>query len=329
MSVSRDVTRVRRAVTLVALSAACAGWTASLSAQGLRGLGKKVTDAVEKKANQKVDEKINEATQKLVDNSFDSVFGDGKTDGSAGSGSGGKSGGSSRVFSMMPNAPTEPYYDFDAVFTYEVDNMSKGKSDGDKALLMMHFNSDGKYTGTKIGSAGSKKGEGDIFAIFDVKNESMVMLLTSDKEKMSMAYSWKDAQRYAAGQTSSPSGTAPSAGTRPSAAESKPITYSSLGKRTILGYSAEGFKGENEDGEMEVWVTKDPRISYWRMAGASSSMKQMRGVMPGSHPDGMLLEVRSRDKKSGDTGRMTITAIDTKAKVHIDMNEYPRLGKSK
>ena len=92
---------------------------------------------------------------------------------------------------------------------------------------------------------------------------------------------------------------------------------------------AEGFKGENEDGEMEVWVTKDPRISYWRMAGASSSMKQMRGVMPGSHPDGMLLEVRSRDKKSGDTGRMTITAIDTKAKVHIDMNEYPRLGKSK
>lgn len=298
------------------------------SAQGLGGLRKRATDAVEQKANQKVGQKIDEAAQKLVDRSFDSVFGDESTTSNDKSKS--KDGGSSRIFSMLPNAPTEERYDFDAVFTYEIESISKGKTSGDKALMVMNFNNEGKYTGTRIASADPKKDDGAVFAIFDIKNESMVMLMTSDKkEKASMAYSWKDAKRFAG-----PPDPVPTTGTTnvpqtvvtPTA---KPITFTSLGKRTIAGYAAEGYKGENEDGEAEVWVSRDPSLTYSRMMGASSSMKGMHGVMPGSYPAGMILEVTSTDRKSGDKGRMTIKSIDTKAKVRIDMSEYPRLGKTK
>jgi Domain of unknown function (DUF4412) len=259
------------------------------------------------------------------------VFGteDKGSESGGGSSGSGKSGSSSRIFSMLPNAPTEDHYDFDAVFTYEVENMPKGKPADEKGLIVMHFNSDGKYTGTRIASAQPKKDEGEVFAIFDIKNESMVMLMTSEKEKMSMAYSWKDAARYSSSALPPSAGGGAPASTTVSSAPEKPITYTSLGKRTIAGYSAEGYKGENVDGEMEVWVSNDPSLSYSRMMGASSSMKQMRGVMPGSHPAGMLLEVTSTDRKSGDKGRMTVKSIDTKAKVRIDMNEYPRLGKTK
>ena len=315
-------------IALITMLSIVAGSFVAPTASGqiLRGIGRKATEAVERKANQKVDQKIDEAAQKLVDNSFDSVFG--SDDKSGGSSSNGKSGGSSRVFAMLPNAPTEDRYDFDAVFTYEVENIRKGKPADDKGLIVMHFNSDGKYTGTRIASAAPKKDDGEVFAIFDVKNESMVMLMTSDKEKMSMAYSWKEAARYSAGAAPS-SGGMQTTGATVNAGAEKPMTFSSLGKKNIAGYSAEGYKGENVDGEVEVWVSNDPKIAYSRMMGASSSMKQMRGVMPGTYPTGMLMEVLSTDRKSGDKGRMTIRSIDTNAKVRIEMSDYPRLGKSK
>lgn len=300
----------------------------SSAAAQLGGLRKRAADAVERKANQKIDQKIDEAAQKLVDKSFDSAFG--SLDGSSSSSDNSKSGGSSRIFSMLPNAPTEDHYDFDAVFTYEIENMPKGKpSPDDKGLMVMHFNSEGKYTGARMAAANPKKDDGELFAIFDVKNESMVMLMTSDKkEKASMAYSWKDAKQYSAAQSPS-SGEVVTSGQAGHTSAAKPMTFSSLGKKTIAGYSADGYKGENEDGEVEVWVSKDPKLSYGRMMGASSSMKQMRGVMPGTYPTGMLLEVTSVDRKSGDKGRMTVKSIDTKANVRIDMNEYPRIGKTK
>jgi len=319
---------VARRATLVSVWLVGASVVTAVTASGqiLRGIGRKATDAVERKANRKVDEKIDQAAQKLVDRSFDSVFGAEDTGG--GANKDGKSGGASRVFSMLPNAPTEDHYDFDAVFTYEVENLRKGKPSDDKGLIVMHFNSDGKYTGTRIASAQPKKEDGEVFAIFDIKNESMVMLMTSDKDKMSVAYSWKDAGRYA-GNAPPPSGGMQTSGTAVNTAPDKQITFSSLGKRPIAGYAAEGYKGENVDGEVEVWVSNDASLSYARMMGASSSMKQMRGVVPGTYPAGMLLEVISTDRKSGDKGRMTIKSIDTKAKVRIDMSEYPRLGKGK
>ena len=324
MSVLRSSSRSMRALLFMSLSLALSPFgNAIASAQGIGGFGRRITDAVERKATQKVDEKIDQATQKIVDHSFDSVFGADNTKNSAG-----KSDGSSRMFSMLPNAPTEDHYDFDAVFTYEVENLSKGKTSDDNVLISMHFNSENKYTGTRIAAVNPKKGDGDVFAIFDVKNESMVMLMTSEKDKMSIAYSWKDAKRYAA--TPEPTTRdVPAAAPPVTATIDKPMTFSSLGTRTIAGYSASGYKGENENGDVEVWVTKDPSLSYGRMMGASSSMKQMHGVMPGTYPNGMLLEVLSTDRKTGDKGRMTIKSIDTKAHVRVDMSEYPRLGKAK
>lgn len=322
------------AISSVALAAALLVGGALIptdaSAQGiLRGIKKKASDAVERKANQKVDQKIDEAAQKLVDRSFDSVFGDPAGGGSGADGKSGGSSGSARIFAMLPNAPTEAHYDFDAVFTYEMESMPKGKPSKDGTMLMeMNFNSDGKYMGTRIAPEQSRKDDSEVFAIFDIKNESMVMLLKSESGKASMAYSWKEAQRFANARPSAAS--TPAATAAPTQAPNvKPMTFSSLGKRTIAGYSAEGYKGENEDGDVELWVSNDPSLQFGRMMGASASMKQVRGVMPGNHPAGMLLEVTSTDRKDGDKSRMTIKSIDTKANVRIDMSDYPRIGQTK
>lgn len=307
---------------LVGLTAA-----APLSAQGglLGGLKKRAADAVEQKATQKVNQKIDEAAEKLVNKSFDSMFGGGSDKGGGGSSGGGRFGG----FSLLPNAPTEPFYEFDASLVYEIESMPKGKPASDVALLTMLTNKNGKYTGAKLASENRQKDDGELFAIFDMINESMVMLVTSEKEKVSMAYSWKGAKQYEATQSAPPPARDANGSVTVVNPEGKPITFSYLGKRKIAGYNAEGFKAVGETGDAEVWVTQETGLPSNRPIGPVGSMRQMRGVVPESYPTGLLLEVISTDSKTGDKGRMTVRSIDTKSKLKIDMSEYKKAGAAK
>jgi hypothetical protein len=167
-----------------------------------------------------------------------------------------------------------------------------------------------------------------VFAIFDVKNESMVMLINGDNnQKSSIAYSWKDAKKYSQPAPTSTTGGVSTVETASPSPNAKPMTFTSLGSKTILGYAVEGYRGENEDGSMDVWVSKDPKLAYGRIMGASASMKQMRGMGTGAnYPAGMTLEVSTVDKKSGDKSLMTAKSIDTHANVRVSMSEYPRIG---
>lgn len=293
-------------------------------AQILKRIGQKATDALERKAEQKVDEKIEAAAERWVNRSFDAMFAEDTTSAKS-SGKSGRSGGSSRLFNILPNAPTEPRYDFDVVFTYEIENMPSGKPADEKALMMMHFNTAGQYAGTRFLAKEPTKEDGELFAIFDVKNQSMVMLMTTEDGKFSMAYGWKDAGRYAETNTSSSTVTT-STSSAPTTAAPPTVTYKSLGKRTIAGYPAEGHRAEDADGIVDVWVSTDPSLSYGRLLGASGSLKQARSTIPESHPAGMLLETVTTDKKTGDKGRMTVTKVQKNAGVKIDMSDYPRVG---
>ena len=306
------------------LAAAIVPVTASTSdAQILRGIGRKVGDAVERKAEKKIDEKIDEAAERWVNRSFDAMFAEDTTGAKSSSGKSGKSG-SSRLFNILPNAPTEPQYDFDVVFNYEIESIRKGEP-AETGLMMMHFNTDGKYAGTRFVAKDAKKEDGELFAIFDVKNQSMVMLMTTEDGKMSMAYGWKDAGRYASSEPTSSTVSTSTAATA-GAAATPTVTYTSIGKRTIAGYSAEGYRAEDADGIVDVWVSTDPSLSFGHLMGASGSLKQARANIPASHPAGMLLETLTTDKRTGDRGRMTVTKVQKNAGVKIDMSEYPRVG---
>jgi hypothetical protein len=313
--------------TILPITALLAMSATTASAQILRGIGRKAADAIERKTEQKIDSEIEKAAERLVERSFESMFGGEDTTGSKNSKGSSRS---SRMFNLMPNAPTEDRYDFDAVFTYEIENYEGGKSNGDKALMMMHFNSAGKYAGTRFLAADKKKEDGELFVIFDVKNQSMVMLMESEKDgKMSMAYSWKDALKYADTTTPPPAAARPSGRQTPPAAATTPTaTYSKLGSKNIAGYATEGYRYDTPDGTMDVWIANDPSLTYGRMMGAASSMKQVRGNIPQDHPVGMLMETVTVDKKSGDKGRMTVTKIQKNANVKVDMAQYPRLGKA-
>lgn len=312
-------------ITLAAVSVP----SASASAQILKKIGQRASDAVERKAESKVNQKIDQAADRLVDKSFDSVFGsDTPSDSKSGGKSSGNRGGSS-MFKLIPNAPTEDHYDFNVVLTYEIENRPKGGAATDKAEMLMNFSSANKYAGVKIKAAEPKKGDGDVFAIFDVKNEAMVMLFNSDDGKFSIAYGWHDAVKYADTVTAPKTTSGGGATTTTTAADGSTMTWTKIGKRTIAGYSSDGYRGEDDKSIVEIWVSTDPSLSFGRMMGATSSMKQLRSNVPANHPVGLLMETNSTDKKTGDKGRMTVTSVDKNANVRINMADYPRPGNGK
>ena len=279
---------------------------------------KKAADAVSQKAEDKVNNKIDEMSQKLVDNSFAAVFGDSSVTGAKGG-----PGAASSPFSLGGNAKTEDRYTFNVVTTMEIESSKSTKSDG-KAVIMMHFNTNEPYTGTSIVSTDPKQ-QGSAFIILDAKNQAMVMLMASEKSKFSIAYGWKDAQKFAPPPASAPK-------------EQAQVNwdtvrvwrnYSKIGTKTIAGYSADGYRLDGPDGTVDIWVSRDPRLSVGNMFAANSGMKQMKGRLPEEYPQGMLLQMTSINNKSGEKVTMTVTKIDTNAHVTYAMSDYPKMDASK
>lgn len=291
-----------------------------LSAQILKRLGDRAKDAAARKTEEKVAQKIDAATERFVNRSFDSVFGD---DSASKGKSSSRSG--SRIFAMLPNAPTEARYDFDGTVTYEIESAPKGKPNGEVGLMVMEFNRDKQYAGARLSNK-TKPSDGAFHMIFDVPNESMVMLFETDTGKFSMAYSWKEAKRYAAEQQAATPSSSGASAVTVTRGDGKQVQYTKLGSKRIAGYNAEGYRAEDAEGVVDVWVSNDAALSYGRLMGAAGSMKGVRGAMPDGYPMGMLMASESTEKKSGDQWKMTVTSIDTKAKVGIDMAQYPKLG---
>ncbi len=295
--------------------------TTPVQSQGIfGGIIKKAGDAVTQKTQDKVNGKIDEMSQKMVDNTFSTVFGDSAAPGAKGApGAPGAAGAS--PFSMGGNATTESSYSFNVVTTMEIQSSKSTSADG-KAVLKMHFNTTQPYTGTLIVSADPKQ-QGSAFVVLDAKNQAMVMLMSSDKSKFSMAYGWNDAQKFAP-----PPSTAAPAPKPPVNWDTVKVwnSYSKIGTKTIAGYSADGYRMDTPNATVETWVSRDDRLSVGNMFAANSGLKQMKGRLPEGYPTGMLLEMNSVNKTTGEKVTMTVTNIDTDAHVVYNMADYPKPG---
>jgi hypothetical protein len=250
------------------------------------------------------------------------MFGDSSGTGVKGSGGAGGAGATGSPFSLGGNAKTEDSYTFNVVSTMEI----VSSKNTDKAILKMHFNTNEAYTGTSITSADPKTAQqGNAFIVFDAKNQAMVMMMASDKKKFSIAYSWAESQKFA-------TAAATAAATPKEQVNWDTVkvwkSYSKIGTKTIAGYSADGYRMDSPDGNVEMWVSHDSKLSVGNMFGASSNLKQMQGRLPADYPQGMLLQMISTNK-SGEKLTMTVTNIDTNAHVTYAMSDYPKMDMGK
>jgi hypothetical protein len=292
-------------------------FTTGAEAQIFKKLKDKAQEKLERKAEQKMDEEMEKAADKMVDNSWDAVFGsfDGLGD---------------SPFAMSNNVTTEEVYDFDVVATMEIKSEKANGKTEPPMYMDMHFKEDVQYTGTKFRGEQTKQVQGDFFIIYDLKNSAMVMLMESEKDKFSFAYDWK--QAIAAGEQveeeMKKAGYEEEIDNEETDAGEMEMwgNYEKIGGKTIAGYSCDGYRSENQQQIVEIWVTKDADFGMQNMFQANANAKQLKGKLPEDYPNGMMMKMNMENLETGDKVLMEVKDINTNAKVRYAMADYPKMG---
>ena len=270
--------------------------------------------AAEDKVEEKLSNEVEKAAERAVEKSWQSIFGE--EFGSEGDGI-------NVSFTMNSNAVTEEAYRFDVITTMEVETVQKnGNSDG-PMIMKMHFNEAESYSGTKFSGEQVDESEGEMFMIYDLKNESMVMLMENEDGKFSFAYDWKQARSLAEDFKEM----APDSTTESDQEEMEEWeNFEEIGTKTISGLECRGYRSENEDTMMEYWVTEDEDLGIQKMLRINEQTKELKGNVPENYPAGMLMEMIQEDLNSGEKTTMRVTDINRNASVTYIMSDYPAMS---
>ena len=291
------------------------------NAQILNKLKNKVQQAIERKIEQKVEEKVerevDKAAGKAVDNAWDAVFGADAATYNGSSIDTAKLKQLSSVFNQA-NVPTESQYSFDIKTTLEMKFIPKSGKLEPPTMLEMYFKQGTKYTGSSY-KADATKNQGEMmFMIADYQNKALVVLMGDNEQKYRTVMSMDPALFNLSNQVE----------TQQENIDWNNVTewrgYKKLGKRTIMGYSCDGYTITNEIGKSEVWITRDELFGMENIFNAGNM--GMKSKFPSEMPYGMLVEMQSEDLKTGDKSIITLKEVKKGINQVYKMSDYPKIG---
>jgi len=291
------------------------------NAQILNKLKNKVQQAIERKIEQKVEEKVerevDKAAGKAVDNAWDAVFGADSASYNGSSIDTAKLKQLSSVFNQA-NVPTESQYSFDIKTTMEMKFIPKSGRLDPPTILEMYFKQGTKYTGsTYTGDASRNEGE-MMFMIADYQNKALIVLMGDNEKKYRTVMSMDPALYNQSNQVEK---------------QQEPVDwnnvtewrgYKKLGKKTIMGYSCDGYSITNEIGKSEVWITRDETFGTENFFNAGNM--GMKSKFPSEMPYGMLIEMQSEDLKTGDKSIITLKEVKKGINQIFKISDYPKIG---
>lgn len=297
-------------ISCVIATLVLATYSIDVNAQIMDRIKKKAEDKVEEKVEEKIDDKLDKAAEQLVERSWNSIFGDfDSTGNSAKTGS---------PFRLANNVSTADSYDFDVITTMKIETVDKNGTPDPPMKMYMHFKEGAKYTGTRF-EGGNLEDDmqadyDNLFIIYDLDNEAMIMLLESDEEKFSFAYRWNQAldQMDEEGETDWEE-------------TEEWNNFKKIGKKEILGYQCDGYESQDNDSRTEIWVTREADSGIQQMFGAHSNTKHMKNAIPEDYPHGMLMEMTT-EHENGEKVSMEVTDISENAGISYNMADYPQMG---
>jgi hypothetical protein len=291
------------------------------NAQILNKLKNKVQQAIERKIEQKVEEKVerevDKAAGKAVDNAWDAVFG---ADSASYNGSSIDTAKLKQLSSVFNQAkvPTESQYSFDIKTTMEMKFIPKSGRLDPPTILEMYFKQGTKYTGsTYTGDASRNEGE-MMFMIADYQNKALIVLMGDNEKKYRTVMSMDPALYNQSNQVEK----------QQDPVDWNNVTewrgYKKLGKKTIMGYSCDGYSITNEIGKSEVWITRDETFGTENFFNAGNM--GMKSKFPSEMPYGMLVEMQSEDLKTGDKSIITLKEVKKGINQIFKISDYPKIG---
>lgn len=289
-------------------------FASTADAQLFNRLKERAIKAAENKIEEKLSNEVEKAAERAVEKSWQSIFGEefGK-----------KGDGINVSFTMNSNAVTEETYSFDVITTMEVQTDQENCDSDGPMIMKMHFNNTEAYSGTGFSGEQVDESEGEMFMIYDLKNESMIMLMENEDGKFSFAYDWSQARMLAEDFEKME---ADSSVDSDEEDMDEWDNFEEIGTKTISGLECRGYRSESEYSVMEYWVTDDEDLGIQKMLRINDQTKHLKGNVPENYPTEMLMEMIQEDLNSGEKTTMRVTDINRNAFVTYSMSDYPAMS---
>ncbi len=253
--------------------------THTSNAQFLKKLQKKVQKGVEEtildKAEQKVNEKTSEAFDKIFDKQIKKM-----TDDVSGS-----------IKSVDPSEIPDSY-EFSWLYAMQLEN-NEGNFNIDYFL-----NPDATYFGSKP-KMEKQKNTGDMIIVMDIGRNINTIFMNSEGTKMAMPMSLEVDKDLIENDTT----------------VVKNVVFTEIGKKTILGYSCDGYKIVNEDSEVIIYAYKNAPVSFTSFFryDKKNAPKGLNMKWFDELENSLIMEMTYNDKTGNQiTTKMTCTALEKK-----------------
>ncbi len=218
--------------------------------------------------------------------------------------------------SIQTNVEHADSYDFTGHTDMEIGGTDKKGKAVDPVVFRSFHNTDAETWAMEMET--DEKNLERTIMIFDNSHQATIMLMEDKKgEKSRMAYSmdW-NAMMSAAMEND----------TIQESMESLEITKTGNTK-SIMGYTCDEYKTENEDMLAYYWVSQEPidgYASYWSKNNFmfNQQMKSKYSDYYNKLPDGDVLEITYTDKNSKETTSMKIVDINTSTAHNFTMADY-------
>jgi hypothetical protein len=279
------------------------------------------TRRVEQRVEEHIGSKIDAAAEKVVDNAFDSVFGKPHNREDFGSDEEYEQAVSAwraSMFGSMMNVETRDEYRFSIRNHMRFTTTDRNGRVTDEGEFTFLIEPGATYSGTLVEN--DENNGGSVIMIFDIENGAMVMFITSDGEKMSMAYGggsgWMDGFDGLDDEDDEPA----------EFGEDMPdnMQFESLGTRTIHGVTANGYRFSDDEMEMEMWIAEDGSLSGRTLGNRNPALQRNHPNAADMLPtSGLPLEMTSREKSTGETFKMESVDFNRNARIRLSRSEYP------
>jgi len=251
--------------------------TSVTNAQFLKKLQRRVElaaeEAVIRKIEQKVNQKTGEGMDKVLGNDVKNMFDK-------------KFGGMSTVDpSILPER-----YDFEWKYTMQIQSKEGN-------LIMNYFlKPKAKYFGAKPEIQQSKS-KGSMFTVMDFERNVNTVFFNSGKSKVATPMSMPNDLDLESDNEDT----------------SGEYTFEEIGTKTILGYQSQGFKMENDEIQMIIYVAMDAPVSFTQIFGVDTK-KMPKGFNPkwlDKADNSLVMEMEFTDKKTKkNSSKMIVTALN-------------------
>ncbi|MDT0690847.1 DUF4412 domain-containing protein [Salegentibacter sp. F188] len=268
-------------ILILCLSVFMIGTTAE--AQFLKKLKDKVQEKVENAAIDNVSDKAANETNKGLNSMWEKKLSEGNI-----------------AMGMERVNPEEipASYDFDWVYNMHITHKN-GEMD-----MLYHLKKDAPYFGMEM------QQQGEMFIVFDDRNDLSVMFMNSGENKYLMA------TKLNIEDTS-----------EESEDYYDDMELKEIGSKTILGFECQGYQGENEDYIFNFYVTKEAGIGFTGMfQDKQNNMPEEFNPEWLQDGDALLMEMQMEDKKrTNNSMSMTCTRIE-KESVTIRKSDFNSMG---